>query len=183
MADLIARSACAGLLPLTHGALTLREETFGAVTALATYKGQGADLSGALQTAHGVMLAGPNRATRAEGALCLWSGLDQMLLLGPEPDPELERYGAITDQSDAWAILRLDGVGCVDVLARLVPLDLRERSFAIGHAARSLLGHLPVIVTRLGAQCFLILGYRSMAGTLVADLDTAMSSVSARATG
>jgi len=36
---------------------------------------------------------------------------------------------AVVDQSDGWAALRVTGAGAVDVLARLVPVDLRPQVF------------------------------------------------------
>ncbi|WP_245840609.1 sarcosine oxidase subunit gamma [Puniceibacterium sediminis] len=177
------KSPCAGLLPITRGALSLSEEDAGTVTSLASYDGQAGALSEALQAAHGVSFPAPGRVRGQGGTLCSWSGLDQAFLIGPEPDPDLSRYAAVTDQSDAWAVVRLTGAGCEDVLARLVPVDLRLRVFSPGQSARSLLGHLPVLLLRQEVESFLILAFRSMAGTLVEDLDTAMSSVTARSGG
>ncbi len=180
MADLMAKSPCEGLLPLSFGDVSLSEMDMTHLTSLAAYKGQDKAFSEALKTAHGMAGPGVNRATGKEGARAIWFGQGQVMLVGPEPVPALSEYAAMTDQSDAWAVLRLEGQGVEDVLARLVPLDLRQTAFKRGHTARSQLQHMMVSVTRVGDSAFMILAFRSMAKTLVHDLETAMRGVAAR---
>ena len=43
----------------------------------------------------------------------------------------------MTDQSDGWTVLALSGAAAVDVLARLVPVDLRLAAFPVGGALRT----------------------------------------------
>lgn len=180
MADLIAKSPCEGLLPLTHGDAALSEVAMTNLTSLAPFRGQEAALSDALKDAHGMALPAANRATGKEGARAIWFGRGQVMLVGPEPDGALGSLSAVTDQSDAWAMVRLEGESAEDVLARLVPLDLRRAVFKRGHTARSQLQHMMVSVTRVGDNAFLILAFRSMAKTLVHELETAMRGVAAR---
>ena len=180
MAELLAKSPCEGLLPLTIGALALTEETPGAMTSLALRKGGEKPLSEALKAAHGMGFPAPNRATGKADGRAIWFGRGQAMLLGPVPDPALGAHAALTDQSDAWAIARLEGEGAADVLARLVPLDLRNTQFKRGHTARTELMHMMASVTRVGDKAFVIMVFRSMAATLVHDLKTAMEAVAAR---
>ena len=180
MVDLHAKSPCAGLLPLSVGALSLREADLGQMTSLAPYQGQEAALSDALQAAHGVTFPASNRTRTKGDARVLWFGQGMALLTGPEPAPELARHAALTDQSDAWAAVRLEGPGAPDVLARLTPLDLRPSVFETGHTARSELQHMMASITRVDEEAWLILVFRAFAETLVHDLETAMQSVAAR---
>ncbi|MEL0436134.1 sarcosine oxidase subunit gamma [Phycobacter sp. K97] len=180
MADLIAKSPCDGLLPISVGGLSLVEEDPGHLTTLAPFKGQDKALSAALEAAHGMKLPAPGRSTGKAGARAIWFGRDMVLLAGPAPDPSLAEYAALTDQSDAWAVVRLDGKGAEDVLARLCPIDLRSKSFKRGHTARTELRHMMASVTRTGANSFQIMVFRSLAQTLVHDLKTAMEAVAAR---
>ncbi len=179
--DLIASTPCAGLLPLSIGAVTASEEPPCALTSIAPYRGQEGALSEALKKAHGMAWPKPGRSTGKEGARALWFGQGQALLVGPAPDAGLARHAALTDQSDAWAVVRLSGAGAQAVSARLTPLDLRRASFKRGHSARSEIAHMMGSLTRLGEDAFLILVFRSMAATLAHDLETAMQSVAARA--
>ena len=179
MAELRTRTPAEGLLPLTIGAATLEEVDPGVLTLLTAY-GDTADLSSALEAAHGVGFPVPNRSTEKEGARCIWLGPGQALLMGPAAGASLAAHGAVVDQSDAWCVVALSGAASVDVLARLVPLDLRAGFFQRGHTARSLLGHMSASITRVGDERFLILVFRSMAATLVHDLEGAMAAVASR---
>ena len=179
--ELRAKSPCDGLLPLSIGGVTLSEGAPGAMTCLMPYKGQAAALSGALEAACGIAAPAPGRSTVSDGARILWFGRETLLLIGPEPAPELAQHAAVADHSDAWAVVRLEGPGAVDVLARLVPLDLRESAFAPDATARSELRHMQAAITRLSGDAFEIMVFRSMAHTLVHDLRDVMESVAARA--
>lgn len=56
---------------------------------------------------------------------------------------------AVTDQSDAYAILRLAGPEVRATLAKLVPIDIHERSFKVGDVAQTLCGYVNVTLWRL----------------------------------
>lgn len=178
MAELIAKTPCDGVLPLSAGTVTASEEDLGVLTSLASFKG--ADLSAALKDAHGMAAPAPNRATGKSGSRAIWFGREQVLLAGPSPDAALAQHAALTDQSDAWAIIRVDGDAARDVLARLVPVDLRPAHFKRGHTARTLIMHMNGSVTRVGENTYILMVFRSMAATLVHDLKSAMEAVAAR---
>jgi sarcosine oxidase subunit gamma len=176
----VAKTACGSVLPITHGAFTLSEPKIARITSVAAYRGQTEALSEALRAAHGMRFPEPGRATGKAGARCIWSGRGQAFLMGPEPDAGLATLAALTDQSDAWAVVDLEGPGCDAVLARLVPVDLRPSVFKRGHTARTLCGHMSVSITRLSDTRFQVMAFRSMARTLAHELDVAMGLVAAR---
>lgn len=180
MAELIAKTPCEGLLPIAMDGIELHEEIPAAMTTLAPFNGRAAALSEALKAAHGMAFPAPGRTTGKAGARAVWFGRGQAMLVGPEPDATLAAHAALSDQSDAWAVVRLEGAGAGDVLARLVPVDLRASSFRRGHTVRSMCMHMMVSVTRVGETAFQIMAFRSMAATLVHDLKTAMEGVTAR---
>ena len=180
MAELTAKSPCDGLLPVTVGALKLSEEDLGHLTTIAVFNGKDQALEAALEAAHGMKLPAPGRSTGKAGSRASGCGRNMALLAGPQPDPTLADHAALTDQSDAWAVVRLEGAGAEDVLARLCPIDLRVQSFKRGHTARTELRHMMASVTRIGADSFQIMVFRSLARTLVHDLKTAMEAVAAR---
>ncbi|SHJ39844.1 sarcosine oxidase subunit gamma [Shimia gijangensis] len=183
MVDLMAKSPCDGLLPVEHGGVSLSEIDMTVLTSVSPYKGQDKALSAALKEAHGMAFPGINRATGKEGARAIWFGQGQAMLIGPDPASSLCVHAAVTDQSDAWVLVRLEGGRAEDVLARLVPVDLRQAAFKRGHTARTQLQHMMISVTRTGDSSFLIMAFRSMAKTLVHDLETAMRGVAARHAG
>ena len=92
----------------------------------------------------------------------------------------LDGLAAVTDQTDAWAVIHIEGQGVEDVLARLVPVDLRGPVFKKNHVTKTMLGHMSVTIKRVGSRGFEIMVMRSMAATLVHDLHVAMRGVGLR---
>lgn len=182
MVKLSPRSPAQNLLPRTIGAVTISEVSFDHMTLLTPLGADGgAGFSAALKSAHGMAAPAPNRATGREAARALWFGHGgQVMLMGPAADAGLARHATRVDQSDAWCVIRLDGPGSTDVMARLTPLDLRPDSFRRGHAARSLIGHMSGGILRLGPDSWQIMVFRSMAHTLVHECDSAARAVAAR---
>ncbi len=180
MVEMQSLTPCAGMLPLAIGAATLREADLGNITSLAAPKQGEAALSEALKAAHGMALPKDNRSTGSSKARAIWFDHRHVLLLGPPPDGTLAAHAALTDQSDGWAVVQLEGEAARACLARLVPVDVSETALKRGGTQRTSLHHMAVSITRVGAQTFQIMALRSMAKTLVHDLKTAMESVAAR---
>lgn len=180
MDNLVAKSPCAGLLPLTVGGMSLTEVETGAMTMLSPRKGRADALDKAMQAAHGLGYPAANGAEAAGDARVIWFGHASVLLVGPETAAGLAAHATLVDQSDAWAVVRLDGQGAEDVLARLVPVDLRRVAFPINATVRSKIGHMSGSITRVGENAFWLMVFRSMAETLVHDLKSAMEALAAR---
>lgn len=179
MVELREKSPCAELLPVTLGTVTAQEVAAGPIASLSPF-GDASALAAALQKAHGVAMPKAGETTAKGDLRCIWFGMREVLLMGGTPDPALRAVAAVVDQSDAWAVVDLHGSGAVDVLARLVPLDLRESAFAVGQTARTQVVHMSASITRLEVDRFRIMVFRSMGGTLVHDLSQAMAAVAAR---
>lgn len=180
MVELIATSPLDGMDALTIGSVTLREVDLGAMTSIAPFKGAMQAASEAMQTAHGVPFPKAGRIERSGEVRAIWVGRDAAMLVGAKPGDTLRKHAALTDQSDAWAAVTLSGAAAEEVLARLVPLDLRLQHFGEACAARSLLGHMNAVIARSAPDTFFLLVFRSMAGTLLHDLKSAMESVASR---
>jgi sarcosine oxidase subunit gamma len=177
--DLKAVSACAGLVPLRIGAVTVDEIEVGARTSLSPIGGA-SGLSDALVKAHGIAWPEAGFAHDGSGVRVVWFGHDEALLMGPAADVSLAAHAAVVDQSDAWAVVSVEGAGSVDVLARLVPVDLRDGAFEAGMTMRTQVGHLNASITKLSSTRFMVLVFRSMAATLIHDLKQAMAGVASR---
>jgi sarcosine oxidase subunit gamma len=177
VADLIALTPCNGLLPMKIGGIEVTEVLPECIMSVAAIAGQEKQVSTALKDQIGLGLTAPNRRTRKGNAHVQWFGHGVWLVTA---NVSLEGLAAVTDQSDAWAVVTISGAGVEDVLAHLVPIDLRVGVFKNGHTARTMLGHMSVAMTRIGANTFEVMVMRSMAGTLVHDLETAMRGVAAR---
>jgi sarcosine oxidase subunit gamma len=177
--DLIAKSPLAGRAPLTLAGVTLAEADLGQITSVAPFRGQDKALGKALK-ALGLSFPAPNQVSAAGDARLVWTGRDQAFLIGAAPQG-LDGVAALTDQSDGWAALRLDGPGAGDVLARLYPLDLRAVAFPVGRVARAPFNHMSSILLRPGPQTFEMLVFRSMARTAWHEAEAAMRALAARA--
>ena len=75
---------------------------------------------------------------------------------------------AMTDQSDAWAVLQLTGEMAGEALLHLCQLDCRNHAMPVGATARTMMAHLGVIITRRpdacdGSVCFWLFTPRSSA--------------------
>jgi len=172
--SLAASAPLTGALPVRNGGMSLTLVDPGPLWSVAPFAGQGAAVSSALKAAIGLTLPEPGRRV-TEGAVALqWFGRDLWLLSGAEP-PKLP--AALTDQSDSWVTLDLTGPRGAEVMARLVPVDLREAAFPEGAAVRTDLHTMMVAVARTGPETLRIMGFRSMAGTLVHALGEAMETV------
>ena len=180
MGELSEATPCAGLVPVAAGALRLTEVAPGRMTALAPFRGREAALGAALSRAHGLGWPGPGQVVAGEDGAVQWFGRALALLIGPEPDPVLAEHAALTDQSDAWAVLRLEGAGASAVMARLTPLDLRPGCFGEWATARTEVAHMAGAVTRAGPDAYEIMAVRSMAARLEQELCLAMRRVPAR---
>lgn len=170
----------ASIAPVTFGGVTLSEAEQGTIWAVMPYRGQNSALSKAMKKAHGVAFPGPNEMTQKGDVRAAFSRLDQAFVFGAVPDTALATHAALTDQSDAWTHLILEGDGVADVLARLTPLDLSSDSFPVPAAKRSSLGHMATFLLRTGEARFEILVFRSMAKTALHEIKRAMKAVAAR---
>jgi sarcosine oxidase subunit gamma len=174
--ELIAKSALEGR-SLTLDGLTLAEVEAGPITSIAVYPGQGKAVAKGLKPL-GLAMPEPNTFAEKKGARIVWTGRDQAFLVGIAA-PDLDG-GALTDQSDAWATLALAGAGGDEVLARLVPMDLRAATFPVGRVARTQVNHMNAVILRSGADVVEIMVFRSMARTAWHELEAAMQMVTAR---
>ena len=178
MPELIAKSPLSGVWPITHGNLHLSEHLSGPVTSIAILPGQAKAVARVLRRLD-LAFPSPNTMQTAGAASIVWTGRDQAFLIGVALN---EMIGAaLTDQSDGWATLRLEGPIAADALMRLYPLDLRLQSFGVGTAARAPLNHMQSILMRTAPYAFDILVFRSMARTAWHEIESAMKMLGARA--
>ncbi len=168
MPELIAKSALEGRSLALNG-VTLAEVDVGPAISIAVLPGQGKAVARGLKTI-GLAMPEPNSFAGKKGARIVWAGREQAFLFGAEA-PRLEG-AAVTDQSDGWAVLALSGAAALDVLARLVPVDLRLTACPIGSALRTQVNHMNAVILRTGEHAFEIMVFRSMARTAWHDLET-----------
>lgn len=72
-----------------------------------------------------------------------------------------------TDQSDAWVMIKVSGVGIYAALERICPLDLSKSAFEVGSVARTSMEHLGVIIFKDVSDSFVLMGATSSAQDLL----------------
>lgn len=183
MVKLIAQTPAAGLLPVTVGTVALSEVDLGRVTSVAAFRGHEAAVVAILNDGLGLDMPGPNGSAVGPKGRMIWVGEGRALVIGAIVPDLVVELAAVVDQTDASVTVRVEGRGAEVVLARLVPVDLRLARFAVGQTVRTLVGHMMASVTRVGDDAFEVMAFRSMAGSLVAELTEAAHKVAARADG
>lgn len=96
------------------------------------------------------------QAAGAEGALLIWSGPDQFLVLSPRGEGSaMERarlafagMASLSEQSDGRSLLRISGARARDMLAKVCSLDLHPAVFPVGAAAATSIDHTSVNLWR-----------------------------------
>lgn len=177
MPELIAKSALDGR-SVTLAGVTLAEASVGPITSIAILPGVAKGVAKGLKSL-GLTFPKPLHFAEKAGARIVWTGRDQAFLIGVAP-PALEG-AAVTDQSDGWTVLAVSGTAAVDVLARLVPVDLALAAFPVGRVLRTQLNHMNAVILRTGDYAIEIMVFRSMARTAWHEVQTAMEMVAARA--
>lgn len=172
MVKLLETTPCAGLLPRQIGQTSLAEIPQAPIWSVSPFAGQKLAVARGLQKV-GLTLPEPGLVAQSGAAWVIWSGVDQAFVFGITHLPKLP--AAVTDQSDGWARVRISG-RALDVLARLVPVDLRQKRGVV----RTLVGHMSALIIVKGEDDVEIMVMRSMAKTLVHELEVAATGVAAR---
>lgn len=159
-----------------------------AIVSLATPLGGDDALAAATRSAYGI--APPpvgHTATSANGDVTLARlAQDQMFALlafdlGNDPvatvSAALGNAAYLTDQSDSWAGLRLDGPASRAALERICPLDLDASNFPAGSIARTAMEYLAVIVVCEAADIYTLLSPRSSADDFLHMVETSARNV------
>ena len=176
MARLIAKSALESVLPVVVDGARLSELDVGPITSIAPLRGQEDAVTKALRA----QFPGPGESHALGDGRIIWAGRMTAFLVGVEAPDGIRTSAAVTDQTDGWAAMQIEGSLAEPTLARLVPLDLRAKAFPFGASARTMLGHVPCLIVRQADEVFEVFVPRSMCRTAVSDLATAMRSVAGR---
>ncbi|WP_341366557.1 sarcosine oxidase subunit gamma [Yoonia sp. BS5-3] len=177
MVKLIAKPACVPGVPLRIGDVEAVEVIYDQLFSVAPFQMQQSAVSEALKAQIGLGLTPLGRRKTKDNVTVQWFGHGVWLVTAPV---SLTGMAAVTDQSDAWAVVKICGTQMIDVLARLVPIDLRPAHFKTGYSARTMAGALHIAITRVDAHNCEIMVMRSMAATLMHELETVMRRVAAR---
>jgi len=183
-----ARTAFGRAEPLrdTWPGFAVTEETGVALASVAARRGAGAALRAAARRHFSLDPPGPGWCAAGTPVGFFWIGHEQWFAEAARdtlPDlasalgAALGDTAAITDQSDAWARLRLAGPRTRDVLEKLSPLDHDPSAFPTGAVARTVMEHVAVIIMAVSDEpAFTLLTPRSSARSFRAHLHHAAAS-------
>jgi methylglutamate dehydrogenase subunit D len=177
----IATSAFAGL-PTTigsgRGVIVSEREGLG-IARVAARRGQAARVAQLLRSQFDLEPPNlPRRASRADVAIA-GIGPQAWLITRDGAGNAFAQFlqgllgdsASVSDQSDAYVILRLTGPRVRAALAKLIPIDIHPESFRTGHVAQTVCGYVNVTLWRLqetpqSAEVFEIWVGRSLAVSL-----------------
>jgi heterotetrameric sarcosine oxidase gamma subunit len=115
-------------------------------------RGQWSATDQACKEAYGKSAPAGPQAIEANGALLVWSGPDQFLVLSARGgNSTMERarlafagMASLSEQSDGRSLIRISGPRARDLLAKVCSLDLHPAVFPVGTAAATSIDHTPV---------------------------------------
>jgi sarcosine oxidase subunit gamma len=93
----------------------------------------------------------PRRVVSGDVAV-LGLGRDMWLAIheyGLSLKPLVGDSASITDQGDAYIVLRLTGPDVREALEKLIPIDLHPRAFTVGQVAETIAAHMGVLLWRI----------------------------------
>lgn len=83
----------------------------------------------------------------------------------------------LTDQSDSWAILELEGPSVLQALERICPVDLSATEFDTHSVARTSMEHLSVIVEKPDTDLYRLYSPRSSANSFLHAVTTSLHNI------
>lgn len=163
-----------GIVATIAGA-TITHVAVPAMASVIARNGKAGELKTRLAQQLGLELPLSPRVVSAAGLSLAWAGHGQWLAKSESEDGqtleerlrvEFVSLAAVSDQSDSRVLVRVEGAGARDLLARHLPIDLHPGEFACGAVALTLFGHIGVHVWMMAATpTFDILVPRSYAAS------------------
>jgi len=184
--DLVSDPPLAGV-DVTHGTVSLRAPAGWALVSFAIPLGQDEAARSAITKAYGLDLPDVGRSGLASDGTTriITLGTDRGMILLDHAAPRADRTVAaglggalyLTDQTDGWAVLQIDGPDARTALARICPLDLHHGAFPENAAAQTVMEHLGVLILRTGADTFLLMSASSSALSFLHAVETSIGNV------
>lgn len=160
--NLVATPAFANLSAANRPGFAVDDVTDRSIAAIAVSAAKAPAINARLQEAYGFDLPPPGRRSDSDRLAVLWNGPDTWLAMAPSEDGrrdlareltiKLGRSAALTEVSDAKALLRISGERARAVLARGLPIDLHSTAFVPGQVAISHAAHVSVAIWMIDTQ-------------------------------
>lgn len=170
---------------VTIGAITIRENPDLAMASLTARTGCEADLAKAAKKLMGLTLPGPGLMAKTDLWAAFWSGPNQWMVSTDFARHEdicaivkagVGATGSITEQTDGWVRLEVEGASSPALFERLCNVDIH--SMKTLQAVRTQIEHLGCfILCHQTGQSFSVLTLRSAAKSMLHALETAARSL------
>ena len=147
------------------------------ITSLAIPQGAQLAVAQSIQSELGLAWPEPGRATSTDEAMLALLSPDQAMLLGPQiklAETGLAKVAYLTDQTDVWVALDLEGPGRFAAMERLCPVDLSASTFGQGAFARTVMEHMGAVVIWKDPNTFRLMSARSSAGSFLHAVETSL---------
>ena len=82
-----------------------------------------------------------------------------------------------TDQSDTWAMIRVNGNRSREVLERICPINLSPEVFSVGSVSRTVMEHIGTIIFRDGDDSYVLLTMRSFGRSMLHAIEVSAENV------
>ena len=168
----------------TFGDTSLSEVTDYGLISLAIPVGKTEIFSTKIQSEYLCAVPGPGQLAVSEryDIKLLWMQSHQYFLMGKYSEQlsvkivkqRLSDIACISNQSDSWVMLYLQGQGSTNALERICPLDLHPQSFPTGSVSRTSMEHMPTVIIKKRENQFLLLGLRSSAHSFLHAIKTSI---------
>ena len=83
----------------------------------------------------------------------------------------------LTDQSDTWAMIRVSGPKCRDVLERICPINIDSEVFEVGRVSRTVMEHIGTIIFRDKDDSYVLLTMRSFGRSMLHAIEVSVKNV------
>jgi len=148
----LSRIYAAGRHGLEEGTLgvSIAELTDFELVQIMARRGQSDAVRQACAEGYGKAAPGTPQTVEADGALLIWSGPDQFLVLSPRGSATekarslFSGTASLSEQSDGRSLIRISGTRARDILAKVCSVDLHPSVFAVGAAAATSIDHTSV---------------------------------------
>ena len=187
MPDLTASTALGDHVPrtVTHGGLTLEENTSRALASLTLQRG------GMQPMPFGLHLPAPGGWASSERIAALWTGVGQWMIEG-EGQAETDFAGeiaaqcpgcAVTEQTDGFVSFEVRATAEASLIQALTEklLNLNPSRLKPGMGCRTAFHHMNVFVIRRSQLQMTIMGMRSAAASIWHELETAAARLAVHA--
>ena len=167
--------------------VNVSEVTDKSLVMVAIPRGTLADVESALKKSCRLSIPKMEQSTvSSDSSITLWRLQNSQVLAyfsyeGDDSESHLKsKFNApvyFTDQSDTWAMIRVEGPKSRDVLERICPINIDPEVFPVGSVSRTVMEHIGTIIFRDGDDSYVLLTMRSFGRSMLHAIEVSVKNV------